>query len=340
MAARSNVVPIGGRLGAAAAPAFDERPEEFDETEATMVARSPLEAARSSAPESAALAALVAAPAAPAEPPAAAAASPVFESPSLAPAASVGPSFAPPVREEAPRRRAPISPFVWVAAAGAMAFGVMLAVLVAKNMLQPPPAPAVAAVAPPAPIAAPVAPEQAIAIPEATPPPAALVAPLPEAPIPTPEAPVAQRGGTKRAASGSASGTHALSAAEQAEIDRMTGGGAAAPNLAAPTRPSGGSGGGPQGAELSADQLRAVVQRNRPGLQHCYEMAARQTGSSDTMRANVEVAVGGSGVVTRVSVTGPSAPAQLTTCLEGQVRRWHFPAGGEATFPVVFSPGG
>jgi hypothetical protein len=245
------------------------------------------------------------------------------------------------VRDEPPRRRAPVSPFVYVAAAGAVAFGVMLAILVAKNTLQPPPAPApaVAAVAPapPAP-SAPIAPPQPIAIPEPAPVVPAVAPAVPVVPEVAPAAPVAHRGGSKRPAAGAGAG-RALSAAEQAEIDRMTGGGASGPNLAVPMRQIGGGGGGSQGAELSAEQLRTVVQRNRPGLQHCYEMAARQTGSTDSMRANVEVAVGGSGVVTRVSVTG-NAPTQLTTCLESQVRRWHFPAGGEAAFPVVFSPGG
>jgi hypothetical protein len=369
-AARANVAPIGGRLGASAAPAFDERPEEFEENEATMVARSPLEAARSSAPEPAALAALVAksdaggsstasssatAPSSAVAPSSATAgaAEPAAPSPSSAGAfaAPTGESAFPgalssaypaTVRDEPPRRRAPVSPFVYVAAAGAVAFGVMLAILVAKNTLQPPPAPApaVAAVAPaPPPPAAPLAPQQPVVIPEPAPA-APVVAPVvPAAPEPGPSAPVAHRNGSKRPAAAAGTG-RTLSAAEQAEIDRMTGGGASAPNLAVPMRQiGGGGGGGSQGAELSAEQLRTVVQRNRPGMQHCYEMAARQTGSTESMRANVEVAVGGSGVVTRVSVTG-NAPTQLTTCLESQVRRWHFPAGGEATFPVVFSPGG
>jgi outer membrane biosynthesis protein TonB len=235
-----------------------------------------------------------------------------------------------------------VSPFVYVAAAGAVAFGVMLAILVAKNTFQPPPAPApaVAAVAPPAPLPAALpAPTQPLAIPDPAPVAPAVTPVAPVEPVPVPGAPAAHRG-SKRPAAAAGNAGRTLSAAEQAEIDRMTGGGAGGPSLAVPVRQmGGGGGGGSQGAELSAEQLRTVVQRNRPGLQHCYEMAARQTGSTDTMRANVEVAVGGSGVVTRVSVTG-SAPTQLTTCLESQVRRWHFPAGGEAAFPVVFSPGG
>lgn len=350
-AARANVAPIGGRLGASAAPAFEERPEEFEENEATMVARSPLEAARASASESAGLAAVVGAPVPTSLPLAAGDTAAPSSSGSLAAPPTSAPqaaesaypsAFPSTVRDEPPRRRAPVSPFVYVAAAGAVAFGVMLAILVAKNTFQPPPAPApaVAAVAPPAPLPAALpAPTQPLAIPDPAPVAPAVTPVAPVEPVPVPGAPAAHRG-SKRPAAAAGNAGRTLSAAEQAEIDRMTGGGAGGPSLAVPVRQmGGGGGGGSQGAELSAEQLRTVVQRNRPGLQHCYEMAARQTGSTDTMRANVEVAVGGSGVVTRVSVTG-SAPTQLTTCLESQVRRWHFPAGGEAAFPVVFSPGG
>jgi len=354
-AARANVAPIGGRLGAAAAPALDERHDDFEENEATRVARSPLEESRSPAPEAASLAALArssptaspslasaALDSAATTGPASTSSTGSLPAPSMGSGASAFPSTVHPSigRDEPPRRRAPVSPFVYVAAAGAVAFGVMFAILVAKNTFQPPPAPApaVAAVAPAPPSpAAPLAPQQPIAIPEPAP-----AAPAPEAVVPAvpePAVTATHRGGTKRPAGGAASGGRTLSAAEQAEIDRMTGGGAGGPNLAVPMRPTGGGGGGSQAAELSAAQLRTVVQRNRPGLQHCYESAARQTGSTESMRANIEVAVGGSGVVTRVSVTG-NAPAQLTTCLESQVRRWHFPAGGEAAFPVVFSPGG
>ena len=94
----------------------------------------------------------------------------------------------------------------------------------------------------------------------------------------------------------------------------------------------------PFDAELSASQVREVVQRNRPGLQRCYEVAARDTGATEPMRANIEVAVGGNGNVTRASVTAPSAPAQFATCVGSQVRRWRFPAGGTVAFPVVFAP--
>ena len=333
-AARSNVVPIGGRLGAAAAPAFEEE-EDFDE--ATVVAQSPLDAERlrSSAPDTAALGALVAS-----SPPPAASATPAFDAPVFAP-----PSAPPPAHvaySEPPRRwKKAMSLIVWIAIAGAGTFGMTLAAMVFTKIYQQPTTPAVAIVAPPAAPTENGAPQAPIEIPDEVTPP--VVAPTTPgevtAPVGTGHAPTKRgTGGGTQAAGG---GGRQLTAAEQAELDRMAGGGSAATNLTPPPRAGGGSEGpAVQAAELSAAQLRAVVQRNRAGLQHCYEMAARQTGSSETMRANVEIAVGGSGVVTRVSATGPTAPAQLTTCLEGAVRRWHFPAGGEAAFPVVFSPGG
>ena len=238
---------------------------------------------------------------------------------------------------EPPRRKKAISPFVWIALAGAMVFAITLALAVAPKLLQQANTPVpIAAVIPP--VAPPTtAPEAPIAMPDTPLPPTQVEVVAPVGPAtnghPT------KRGGTNPPPR--VPGAHALTAAEQAAIDRMTGGGAGTPNIAAPDRPPGGGGPAAQGAELSAAQLRTVVQRNRPGLQHCYEMAARQTGSSEPMRANIDIAVGGSGVVTRTTVTGgPGAPPALMTCIEGQVRRWHFPAGGEAAFPIVFSPGG
>lgn len=337
-AARSNVVPIGGRLGAAAAPVFDEQPDDFD-AEPTMVAQSPLEAAeraRASAPEMMALSALVTTAPMSMAPPGA----PTVPAPAPSFEAHAQPMQAAPVSySEPPRRRKPMSPGLLLAAVGAGTFGVAFAAMVFTKMFQQPQvAPAVAVVAP----VAETAPQAPIVIPDAPAVPA-VPAVAPVEPLAVPEAVPAPGGRTptKRGTGAQpAAGARQLSAAEQATLDRMTGGGAGSSNLTPLTQPNGGGGAPIQAAELSADQLRAVVTRNRPGLQHCYEMAARQTGSAETMRANIEIAVGGSGVVTRVAVTGPNAPVQLTTCLEGQVRRWHFPAGGEATFPVVFSPGG
>jgi hypothetical protein len=230
---------------------------------------------------------------------------------------------------------------VWIAIAGAGTFGMTLAAMVFTRFVQQPTTPAVAIVAPPAAPTENGAPQAPIEIPDEVTPPVVEATTPGEVTAPAGGTHTPTKRGTGGGTQAAAPGGRQLTAAEQAEIDRMTGGGSGATNLAPPPRSAGGSDGpAVQAAELSAAQLRAVVQRNRAGLQHCYEMAARQTGSSETMRANVEIAVGGSGVVTRVSATGPTAPAQLTTCLEGAVRRWHFPAGGEAAFPVVFSPGG
>ena len=57
---------------------------------------------------------------------------------------------------------------------------------------------------------------------------------------------------------------------------------------------------------------------------------------------DIEVRVGASGTVTRVSASGNDFNG-LKACLERTVRRWRFPAssgGGETRFPVVFSPSG
>ena len=91
------------------------------------------------------------------------------------------------------------------------------------------------------------------------------------------------------------------------------------------------------GEEMSADQVRAVVTRNRGQAQQCYEMAARQTGITDAIRVNAHVKVRGSGQVQTVAVTG--GPDPLNRCIETSIRHWIWPGAGEADLPFVFQPG-
>jgi outer membrane biosynthesis protein TonB len=239
----------------------------------------------------------------------------------------------------------------WVAIAGAGAFGITLAAMVGARMLQAPPT-QVAAVAP-APAETPTLapPTAAVDVPgpgelpagPATPetdPPAAAVAADNGAASGRP----AGGGGTKRGSGGAAApggGTKQLSDADRALLEQMGGGGptpsASLQNLAR-TAGQGADTGGPQLPELSAEMLRSTLTRNRQSLQSCYELAARQTGSTDTMRVDVSIVVGGSGTVTRVTADG-NGPPQLNSCIQTAVRRWRFPGSGEATFPLVFSPG-
>jgi len=92
---------------------------------------------------------------------------------------------------------------------------------------------------------------------------------------------------------------------------------------------------------LSSSQVRAIVTKNRPMLQRCYEQAARASGSQQAVRIDVRLNVSASGAVTKADVAGPSV-GNLKNCVLSTVKRWRFPASAENTevpFPLVFQPG-
>jgi len=130
-----------------------------------------------------------------------------------------------------------------------------------------------------------------------------------------------------------------LTAAEQAMLDQMSGGGATANLKTRTASASDRAGGG--GSGLTASQLSAVVNKKRTELQRCYESALRATASDETVRLDVDITVGVSGTVTKVGTRG-KALSGMDTCISRTVRLWRFPtASGETqtSFPVVFQPG-
>ena len=196
---------------------------------------------RASAPDAAALAGLVVPSPAHAPPPGA----PAFESPVFVPQQATS--------AEPQRRRKPLSPFVWIAMAGAGVFGMTLAAMVGTSLLrQQAVAPAVAVVAPPAAPVQEAVPAAPIPIPE-TPTPAVVEETAAVIPPSGPRTPTKRGNGAATTA-----GARQLSAAEQAAIV-MTGGGSAGSDLAPPVRPAGAERRPPS----EPAQLRVVVTRNR-----------------------------------------------------------------------------
>lgn len=394
----SNVVPIGGRLGASAAPAFDDIPHndefedeeptrvgtsiEFDELERQMKAEEDrasgamakaAEAAPVPAPPAGLLApeedafdpfASQAGQPAPAAAPAAPVPPPDQPDPFAAPPAALAAPAVPAEAQEVPERRRRAIPLgAWIAIAGAMAFGVALAVMVGTHLLTQPTEVTTATPTPPEPQATdttPPAPE--LEVPEETP------EQPEETPEETPEAtdegggqtPTAPRNGTGRrgrtggstttttgggrgaSTTGSARPSPNLTEAQRAALARAgeadEGGGPA--NLG-PARDVLGEGGGSNSArsELTGDQIRSVVTRNRSGVQRCYETEARRAGGAPTVRINAQVTIGASGTVQRVNAQGGSF-GNLGTCIERVVRRWRFPRSSGTTstsIPFVFS---
>lgn len=261
--------------------------------------------------------------------------------------------------EAIPARRQRAIPIgAWIAIAGAMSFGMVLAIMVGTRYLtQPPP---VAAVPTPAPEISPsqALPELVTEVPPAPIDPAELPPdpgdPAEEQPVqggqegrPVPSTGSGRRRGTTTGGGGagggggggSRRGGPALTAAQRAALARAAGGGDSTAPLQirsdTPLEQDRRRGGG---TSLNVAQIRAVVNRERSGVTRCYETAVRQAGSAPSMRINVDVTISGSGIVTRARARGQSF-GNITDCIERTVRRWHFPRTGaesRTSLPFVF----
>lgn len=333
----SNVIPISTRLSASPRRADETGKRTLDRDEPVeVVSASPLESrtedvsrdgsgaapVRSEAPAGAAL--LESLPAV-SDPPTATA------STSVVPPAPGHSSHAPSLPPTALPARGSFG--AKLALAGVIAFGVTLGVIVGRPLLLDEPK----VPPPPAPEAAPSTPERRLAEPE-------LVIDTPEEPEAIVEAPApspskSSRSGARTRATKAAPPPE-LTAAERAMLDRFSGETAANPTGV--SVPKSGGEGSSRGEGLTAQQLTAVVGKNRPQLQRCYESAIRGMMAPPSVRMDVDVSVGSSGTVTSVSVRGANV-GTLGGCIEQAVRRWRFPTSGAATqtsFPVVFQPGG
>ena len=90
---------------------------------------------------------------------------------------------------------------------------------------------------------------------------------------------------------------------------------------------------------LDAKAVQSTVGKGKPGLRRCYERAIRGQALAPSVRMDVNMMVAPSGRVKSVTAKG-SGPGGFKQCIEGQMRRWRFPAstdGGPVEFPVVFS---
>ncbi|MDI3287876.1 AgmX/PglI C-terminal domain-containing protein [Polyangium sp. 15x6] len=116
------------------------------------------------------------------------------------------------------------------------------------------------------------------------------------------------------------------------------------PNVAGPTA---GTTGGPQTAgagQLSAGEISAVVEANRPLVKRrCWQPALDATkgmgGSSARVSASIVIAP--SGAVQSVSASGAEKDYPgLSSCIASRIKGWKFPASGGSTpvnIPFVFA---
>ncbi len=308
----SNVVPITSRL--ATAERLQEEPLRFDAPPAhAMVAPDPFASP---------------APAAPTASPFLPTASPFLPAPSAPlvtgtgdhaaaspfPLAPAAPSIVVPTVEKRP------PPFIAIAMIVlAAAFGVTAAIVLLK------PAPQVVVQVPagnnaPAPTTPTAAPSPTTAVPAPTDSTAAV-------------APTASSSSGKVATgpsrSPSTSGKSGPAAATDPALQALIAGAAGGSGPSA--GPGQGAGGG-GGAELTSDQVQAVLQSHQVGLKRtCWD---RVTTQSPTVNESVHIVVGPSGQVSSATATG-NDPV-VGHCIEGEVKRWSFPGSGEINIPFHF----
>jgi hypothetical protein len=297
-----------------------------------------------------------------------AAVAPVVSAPT--PAAFVPPAPAPavaaasvPPREE--RRGGGVPIPAMIAIAGATAFGAVMAYMIGTRYLGPTtvtpavatvqptsaPPPTTAAVPPTAPVTAP--PETTAAAPPATTetpavaPPETTATGRPRAGTGTHPPPTTAGTTTAPTGAGAQAATKTPPTGRFADFVDDPGGGGPATiattgrrSLADEPEGSGGGGGTTRSQqELTADQIRAVITRERPAVNRCWESELRRIGQAATVRLDVDLTIGGSGTVTSVATRGQSV-GTLSDCIERNVRRWRFPPTSGTTqtsFPLVFS---
>lgn len=331
---RSNVVPIGGRMGAGAT-GFD------DEDEKTVMAPPPTASAgAASSPDLSPL---------PIADPTGESAAGAGAAAFTPPAESSSPALAPAPAPAEPQPSRGLPPPLLIALVGAGAFGVALAVIAGQKMFADDPAPQVAANDPGTEEEEPLGPDLTFDEGE-------LDAPDPEEGEPeeaatdeddtgaeeTDETPTTMR--TQRTTATAGTMTEAsqmLTAAQRELLERYGDDSSGGPSL---MNVDVGRSGSSSRTQLDASAVRRVVSApaNRRALQRCYENAIRGASDAPSVRMDIGVRVGASGTVTRVSASGNDYNG-LKACLERTVRRWRFPPssnGGETRFPVVFSPSG
>ena len=316
--ARSNVVPIGGRLGAAAAPTIEEV--------------APPTPAPVAAP--AAKATPVPAPAPVAEP------TPIppptaipEDDPFIVPPAAAAPVIIQP-------RRLPVG--AWIAIVGAGCFGIAFAIVLANRLLQDEPTQLAQN--------DPVTQEDPVVEPELD-----LVEPVLDDVVDDVAEDVVEDDGEDDPASPtttmrrvvSNNNSTAMMSNEPQLTDEQR-------RQLAQLQMSSGTEGTPGSiavmnndttsmrAALDENAVRRVVQANQRSLQGCYNRAIRGIPDPPDSRLTVDVTVGASGAVTRLSVTGDDFGG-LKSCVTSAVRRWRFPpsSGAQQTrFPLVFTAPG
>jgi predicted Zn finger-like uncharacterized protein len=88
---------------------------------------------------------------------------------------------------------------------------------------------------------------------------------------------------------------------------------------------------------ITANELMALQRRHRATLKACYERALKRDNTLSELKAEVQVAIGDSGIVRSVKIAAGNNP-DLIACIKRSIKRWAFPAVGAQSFsfPIIF----
>lgn len=94
------------------------------------------------------------------------------------------------------------------------------------------------------------------------------------------------------------------------------------------------------GQELSNEQMSAVVEREQPALEQCYQAGLDQTPYDHEFQIEAVLRIAPNGHVTDVELD-QSGIAGLGNCVKKAIRGWRFPQAPvetRAKLPLVFHP--
>jgi hypothetical protein len=105
----------------------------------------------------------------------------------------------------------------------------------------------------------------------------------------------------------------------------------------------GGARSGPLPDRPDANDVQKLVRQYIPGVKSCYQRMTRD-GDTRSGKAIVSFQIGSNGHVEGLNVEAPAFEGtQLSSCIDGQVSRWVFPAsrkgGSPSSYPFVFVGG-
>jgi hypothetical protein len=124
------------------------------------------------------------------------------------------------------------------------------------------------------------------------------------------------------------------------DLSGFAGTGVAGPSTNGPSGPAGGSSGG----QLSQSEISGVVSSNQATIRRkCWQPAleSRSKDGRATARVQARIVIGPSGSVQSVRASGAEGDFPgLSSCIQGKVQGWKFPASGSTStvdVPFVFA---